>query len=337
MSRKCSCGDRLGQTSDTHPASGKEEGGESVLSGIDGAETNMDFRPVRNVRRRKTSGTYRVPLRIGMVLPYPSSFFLQERLRGALTASEEAACELVLYCVRNADEYECRLGLIAAEKRLDGLIVLSLLFPETEVMKFLSLGMPVCMVNSEIKGFGSIYADIREIGRTVASSLYEKGYRRPAFFGEPTSFTSMVPIEEELYRGFKNSWVDNGICLAGDFVWFGSYVPMEIERVVSQFVSYENMPDCIFIPCDCMALMLIRELEKKNLRVPDQIAVMSAGNSLISRCFSISSVDLRLAESGYLAVRSVLECLMHKRRPSCHVLPFEIIDRASVAQRGGDV
>ncbi len=334
MTGKYSYGDAEGPLAGSCPVSEREESADSPAAGTHCPEVGTNSCPVTNVRRRKASGRCRIPQRLGVVLPYPFSFFLQERFRGVLTASEETDCELVLYCVRDADEYERCLDLIATEKKVDGLVVLSLLFPKTAVMRFLSLGVPVCLVNSETKGFCSVCTDIREIGRASALSLFEKGYRKPAFFGEPTSFSSMVPMEEDLYRGFKNSWADRGITLPNDFVWFGPYAPAEIERAVSRFISYGNLPDCIFIPCDCMALVMIRELEKNGLRVPEQIAVMGAGNNLISNCFSISSVDMRLVESGYLAVRAVLECMTHRRRPSCHFLSFEIIDRATVSQRG---
>ncbi len=337
MTERCDCETAERRLPGTYPDSLQKEGEPptstpfSSVSASEESSRKLQTDAAGKIADEKNTGTKR----IGVILPYPYSFVVQERLRGILTALEENNCELILYSVRDPDEYESLLDLIASDRRVDGLIVLSLLFPQAAALKFLAVGIPVCLVDSEVKGFCSICTDARAIGRSSAVSLFHRGYRKPAFIGEPTLFTSMVPMVEELYRGFKNAWEDMGVGLSPDFVWFGPYDPVEIERAVLRFVSYGNLPDCILIPNDCMALVLIRVLEKKNLRVPGQIAVMSIGNSLVAQSFSLSSIDLRLANSGYLAVKAVLDCLSRSVKPSCCSQPFEIIERGTVAMKVG--
>ncbi|HEY6495943.1 MAG TPA: LacI family DNA-binding transcriptional regulator [Trebonia sp.] len=87
----------------------------------------------------------------------------------------------------------------------------------------------------------------------------------------------------------------------------GDYTPESSRRLTVQLL--DDMPDLegIVVATDAMAIEVVGELRRRGLKVPDDVSVVSAGNTRLAGYASpqLTSVDVRLSEAGRAALNYI--------------------------------
>lgn len=144
------------------------------------------------------------------------------------------------------------------------------------VDKLVNMGMPVALFKTGIIRDGAITVDIdnRKSGELGADYLYRKGYRKIGYL-HGDGFESNSGKEEflegrERYIGFKQKLQKYNLPLKKEFYGNRSY------KTASSLVDkiLEARIDALFCDTDMMAYGIISSFMKKNIKIPEEIAVL---------------------------------------------------------------
>ena len=182
--------------------------------------------------------------------------------------------------------------------------------------------------------FARVLEDTTETARLVVDHFLSRGLRHFIYFSDALNWIyqergdAFVQAlrqsghtvhwlrwhESPAYRADRKAWKARRDWLAG-----------EIRRVPK--------PAGVFAASDGLALELVEICEEKNLAVPEEVAIVGAGNNLLAvdaMHTPISSVDVNLEQIGYQGAK-LLDGLM-RRQPvptPVRVPPFRLVVRKS--------
>jgi len=196
------------------------------------------------------------------------------------------------------------------------------------------LGLPTVDLGLHYpKLFPGVAADNRDIGRLMARHYLERAHRNFSFF-----FFQNSLIEQELFAGFREELGKAGRTPL-DLHW--KRKPQEVRMDYAKTMEWAKrhiikMPKPHAIGCagDFLAGAIIDSCVEENIRVPEEIMVIGAGNDRLICDFApvtLTSVDARLREVGRRAAK-LLDSLM-KGAPApaapLRIPPGGIIERRS--------
>ncbi|HEX3009864.1 MAG TPA: substrate-binding domain-containing protein [Bacteroidales bacterium] len=139
----------------------------------------------------------------------------------------------------------------------------------------------------------------------AVSHLIEQGCRRIVHCGGPLN----VSIYANRFKGYKAALEDHGI--AFDESW---HIPLTLTReksieAVEKLLQLKPVPDAIFSASDYSASGAIMALKERNIRIPEDIAIVGFANEPYAEITSpsLSSVDQHSREVGQAVARLFLE------------------------------
>lgn len=158
----------------------------------------------------------------------------------------------------------------------------------------------------------------------AVSHLFHLGHTRIAFLNG--SKNSMV--SEQRYQAFVNSMIKHGLVPDEKLIEYGYYVPDCAKDHVPGFL--ENGATAIMCASDLIATGVIVELQKRGLKVPDDISVIGFDDLPIASQLSPSLTTIRqdrtdLGKSAFL----LLDGLIHNVTISKLLLRAKFIERES--------
>ena len=108
---------------------------------------------------------------------------------------------------------------------------------------------------------------------------------------------------------------------------------------LTEFDFPEEMPTAFVCNCDETAFRVIGALQRRDLRVPEDISVTGYDNYTVSdMCVpAITTVEVDLAEMAHAAVSLLLKRIENpQKQPSRYVIPGRIILKQSMAEPRND-
>ena len=250
----------------------------------------MSPQPSVSPLRRRSSATFRVQLVIDPTLTYFREATLGVRQYGFETGT--------MTIIDRWLQHE-RLDLRSLVKR-DGVqgIVAAIHRPEIE-LRFSKLGIPVINVSNTmpVPRLRVVTQDDFAVGRLAAEHLWQSGCRQFAFWGQHHALYSI-----ERLAGFREV-----ISKAGGSIDVIHMLPLygrrEYNRIL-RWLARKTPPLGVFAVLDDFALMVLRAARELGWRVPDDVAVLGAGDDDFLVRFErtpLSSIKLPSRRIGYEA------------------------------------
>lgn len=180
--------------------------------------------------------------------------------------------------------------------------------PEYLLLK--QLNVPVVVVHGNYedrkRGFALLYADQKRAWRDGLEYLARKGHRRVRIINAADARGVRGWQPEELRELFRTLGLDT----EGPLVYNAARNAAAIRQAVEQMLSSEKeLPSAVFCYSDFFAIDVMRALQGKGLRVPEDIAVMGfcgyPGDTLLDP--PLSTVDFGYADIGRGAVKLLAE------------------------------
>lgn len=258
---------------------------------------------------------------IACIVPDFTGYFFVELLRSIQREISKAGYDLILYSVDEFDKKDIFLKKTIREKKVDGVMLLSLEITDKEAERFQQSNFPIVLVDTYHPGLDSISIE-NEYGAYIATDhLIKLGHRKIAMItGQLNSVPGSLRLE-----GYKKALNRNNIDFDERYVYS---VELDINDELSlnhgfnedsgfkgmqQLLNqFEEIPTAIFIASDIQAIGAIRAIREKNLKIPENIAIVSFDDIQLARYFGLTTVHQPIAEMGRLAVQRLLECLQHK-------------------------
>lgn len=282
-------------------------------------------------RAEASARARRATRRIGVLAPffaYLPSF--SQRLRGITSALSDSTYELVVYNANSETNTRTQLANLPISRRIDGLIVMSIVLGDDEVERFTRNHLPTVTIELTHSELSGIEIDNVAGGCLAARYLLERGYRELAFVGDNKEFIHGYTSSTNLSRleGFRSQLSDAGITLPEDRVQFGSYHLEDGYVMTQRLLALPNPPEAIFAASDTLALGVLKAARERGMHTPEQLAVIGFDDVDIADYIGLTTITQSLDESGRVAVDLLMARLADENRPIQHVrLPMQVIKR----------
>lgn len=219
--------------------------------------------------------------------------------------------------------------LMYRQKRVDGFIIL---YSEQEdpvrdyllanAISFVVVGAP----EGHEDKITYIDNDNQLMGKIAVDYLYENGHQKLLFVTDDKD----SEVYRERYRGYCRGAKSLGLPIV-DSVLFAHRNPDVLDHFVT-LLQREEATGLVVID-DLLSVRLMQFLSFYQIRVPDQVSVVSFNNSTYSRIIHpyLSTFDININNLGRTSLNRLLDKLQHPHKPAEKVtVPFTLKKRESV-------
>lgn len=215
---------------------------------------------------------------LGTLVPSLTWPLIPELMRGIGEVIGNTSYELILYSITDVNHEKDRsevIDRIIGTRLVAGLLAV---FPGPSAKHLAELhshDFPVLLIDDQgIPGEGTPWISVdNHLGAYEATRhLIRLGHRRIAHIQGPLKYQ----VSHDRYRGYCDALNEAGIALDPLLVREGDFMPQTGRSCTHAFfdLSGEQRPSAIFAGSDYMAYGAIAAAEQRNLRVPEDIAVV---------------------------------------------------------------
>ena len=160
--------------------------------------------------------------------------------------------------------------------------------------------------------------------------LIENGSKRIAFLAGPSNVT----VSNLRQSGYEKAIQDSGLVLDETLVVHGNYNLQQAIKLTNDLFELKNPPDGLVVVSDRLALGAIAALRKKNIRIPEDVAIVSFNDEPICSIVTptLSSVAQPTFEMGKMAITLLINQIENPdsiNKPEVRVFKTELKVRES--------
>jgi LacI family transcriptional regulator len=277
----------------------------------------------RSLRRHCTE-------RIGVVntsTSYNDDYFM-ELLRGATVAAEQTDYNLVLYT--NVHTQLQRLRRICRAREVDGVLLISgdEAAEAVEVFRAEELPLVVLGRREEYPEVSYITGDGVASGLLAARHLIELGHRRIGFISSLLN----VQVCEDCIKGYRQALQEAGLPDDGALISAAPYKPGGGGEALAVLLAHTPRPTAVIAISNTVAQEALGTLAEHGLRVPQDIALVAFGDTLLSLITTppLTSTRQPLFEMGKRSVEMLLARIANPLQPPERIIcPVSLVVRES--------
>ncbi len=182
--------------------------------------------------------------------------------------------------------------------------------------------------------FDSVVIDFEKATNQALDHLMNLGYEKIGYIGGeqaahgPTKEKRL--FEDERYKVFHQRMENEGK-LTQEHTFIGEFTMTDGYRMMKQSIDKGNLPDAYFIASDPMAIGALRALQENDIKVPEDVAIMSFDDIEMAKFAScpLSTIHVPTKEMGISAVKLLMDRLKGRELPVKVTLPTKIVKRES--------
>jgi LacI family transcriptional regulator len=224
-----------------------------------------------------------------------------------------------------------------ASRSIDGLLIS--VSAETEnfshIQSLHDRGFPIVFFDRAVESINThkVIVDNNKGAFDATEHLIKTGYIRIAnLAGSPH-----LSITKDRIKGYRKAIETNGLHYEEAYTQYclhGGMVYEEVEKALDNMMALPNKPDAIVASADKLTTNCIRYFKSKNIRVPEDVALIGFSNLDIADLLSpsLSVVRQPAFAMGQIATELLLKMIESKRGVSefeNRMLPLEIMVRES--------
>ncbi len=158
----------------------------------------------------------------------------------------------------------------AKYRRCDGVLIANVNFEDPEVKELVDSELATVTIDFSYEGHSSVLSDNVNGGYTLMKTLLDQGHRKIGVIkGEDTLVT------KKRVNGLCRALREQNVELSSEYILEGRYHNIELTRkLTAQLLDLEEPPTAIMFPDDYAYLGGLQEIEKRGLRVPEDISVV---------------------------------------------------------------
>jgi len=269
---------------------------------------------------------------IGLLLPEFAHPFFAEIARAVANSVSRHGYHVVIASfeedpVQEASEIDSLLG-----RQVDGLIMATAQ-PERrfEVFKRVQQrNTPYVLIDRPVQGLRACFVgvDNRAVGEIATRHLIARGCRRIAHLRGP-----QVRIAHDRLAGYRSALAEASLQPDPNYVLEAGHTDGGGYHAMRKLLDAGSPPDGVFCYNDPVAIGAMKAILEAGLRVPDDVALVGAGNVHYGDVLSVplTSVDQGTCRIGVLAAELLLQRIASKRalRPKTILIPPKLVERQS--------
>lgn len=226
-------------------------------------------------------------------------------------------------------------------RQVDGIIFmfLSIRMPSDHLTRLKEEGVPFVVINRSLEdqGINQILFDDRGAGYLATSHLLKLGHTRIATISGPFDHEPIWLSAHERYLGWREALEEQGISIVPEWTVSGHYSHAGGYQATQQLLANtwgtSARPTALFIANDEMAVGALKALRQANIRIPQDVALVSIGNPSYAAYTNpaLTTLTHPVPEAGHLAARLLLNWLNASQpiQPQNTLLNFSLTVRES--------
>lgn len=268
--------------------------------------------------------------RIGVLTPFfPAPSFVQ-RLQGMTAVFRNANCEMLTYTVDSPDQVREFFASLQSSKRLDGLVVMSMLVDDEDARRLAQAHLPVVLIEHHNPLFSSVEADNVRGGAIAAEFFLAKGYVPGAYVGDHVDVAYSLHPSEQRWAGFRDAMSAGGYPVDPRHLRLGTGSVEDGTRMGLELLRQNPRPRAVFAMSDLLAIGVLKAAKDLGLRVPQDVAVLGFDDIDAASYVELSTISQSLNESGRLAAELLLNRIREPDRPPQRVhLQVAVVERST--------
>ena len=161
-------------------------------------------------------------------------------------------------------------------------------------------------------GISSVATDNYQGAVMAVQHLMEQGKKKIGHISGPLGWWEA----DERKRGWRETLVKNGLDASEKYCAEGNWSSASGEQAFLQLLETFPDMDAVFAGNDQMALSVLREAQRRGMRIPEQLAVVGFDNIAESAYFypSLTTISQNLQVIGEQAVQSVIEMIQGRQQ-----------------------
>ncbi len=275
---------------------------------------------------------------IGLLLPdFTHPFFAEIAKAVAETVRPHGYHVIISYFDENP-ELERNEAESLLARQVDGLILASAQPGAKAFADMQKRKVPFVLIDRPIAGVQASFVgvDNRAIGQLATSHLIQRGCQRIAHLRGPG-----IGIATGRMQGYRGALAKRGLAFFPGYVMNAGYQDCSGHEAMLKLLRRKPVPDGVFCYNDPVAIGAMRAISEAGLKVPEDIAVVGAGNVHYSDFLAVplTTVDQGTFEIGKRAANLLLEGIASKRslRPRKVLIVPRLIIRQSTKRPSPDV
>ena len=259
---------------------------------------------------------------VGLILPNINHFFFNSILQGVLNSAEKAGYLVLVLSSEESYELEKKHVERLLQQKVDGIFIS--LSEETYNTQHLNsvLESEVVLVQfdkiSKLIHSSKVIIDDREAANLATQHLIDRGKRRIVHLRGPL----MPQVASDRFLGYKSALDTAALPFDPALVLSCPHGDDEEGYDQLKTLHEKKIPfDAVFAHADLVAVGALRYLKRKNIRIPQEVAVIGFGNWLLSEKItpSLSTID----QPGILMGEQIFEQFARERLQKVSGNPVE--------------
>lgn len=235
------------------------------------------------------------------------SYFYMSFYQYILNTAHDNGYNLMVFQGANCDIDADQLRRKFENSSIAGIIILGDM-EERIAAKVAQCGIPVI-------GIGTRYDDLRVCtviednlmgGDLAVSHLYEKGYRKIGFLGNPLHSTGFM----ERYQGYVGAMMKYKLPINEEHLvtTMDEVNVYDYNRLFELLKQCPSMPEAFICTNDNMAMFASKALFAQGISVPNDVALVSFDNTALGKMAipSMTSIDVRCAAQAEACVKKLI-------------------------------
>lgn len=283
---------------------------EATRKKIQDAAKEMGYRPntlAANFRTRRTNT-------IGVIVPLINRHFFSSVISGIEDIAYQQGFAVTISQSNDDFEKECKIAQTLFTNRVDGLILsIGMNTKNYEHLKLFSdRNIPLVFFDRVVDEIiaHKIVVDDFGGGYSATRHLINQGRKKIAMIGGPLN----LKIYERRQEGYLSALKDSGLKENKNMILHNSLTREDGTNAIKKLLEQSTTPDAIFCANDTTALSTIIYLQKQNIRVPEDIAIVGFSNEPFSELVtpSISTIKQPGFEMGQKAAELIINQINKK-------------------------
>ena len=248
---------------------------------------------------------------IGVIVPEIDNPFFSQAINGIEDIAYNKGYQVVIFQSHESYEREVINTQHITSRRVDGLLI-SLSGQTTNVDHLKNLhdkGLPIVLfdrISDEIDTH-KVISDNFEGSFTGTEHLIQTGRKRIAHIAA----SPHLSISKERVKGYLAALAKYNIPVDESLLKYCNYGLQDIEFVIDQLFTNDNPPDAIFTASDRLALGCLSTLQKRGIKIPEEVALIGFTNLKVASLLapSLSTIVQPALDMGKRSAELLFELI----------------------------
>lgn len=267
---------------------------------------------------------------IGVIIPKIDSDSISQVVAGISEVLSAEGYQMLLANTENDPEKELEYLATFSQHMVDGVILLGTVLSAKLRTRLRSLNYPVVILGQAATLTSSIYHDDYLAAVNLTEYMIGKGHQKIGYIGVSEKDEAVGRLRKQ---GFFDVMEKHQLPVPEAAVRTGSFhMENGFENIAHLLKDVPDL-DSVLCATDTIALGVIKYLNQKKIRIPEEVAVAGFGDSRASSILSpsLTTVHFYYRECGTEGARILLEKIADPNTPDKSLkLGFELIEHESV-------